>query len=309
MKAIERVPVTLSGLMLGCFALGNLLQSYGQGLRYGCGILASLLLLLLVMNFLMKPKKLWENLNNPVLGGILGTFSMGIMLLSGYLPVPALAQVVYWLGVALHIALILFFTVRHVFPFRIEKCYTSWFVVYCGIATASVVAPAFSAEAFGTFCFWFALIAFLVLVIPVTLNYRRNGYKEPLRHLVYIYAAPLSLCVAAYVQSVTPKNATFLLLLYMASILVYFWVLIQSVRYLSSPFYPSDAAYTFPFVISAIAAKQCMACMANLSMPQPWLESVVLIETVICVLLIARTYYRFMRFIFGSPMLQTGTSS
>lgn len=301
MKAFERVPVTLSGLMLGCFALGNLLQSYGEGLRIGCGILAGWLLVLLLINFIAKPDKLRENLNNPVLGGIVGTFTMGIMLLSGYLPAGAFARIVYYLGAGLHIALIVFFTIRHVFPFQIEKCYTSWFVVYCGIATASVVAPAFSAEAFGTVCFWFALIAFLVLVIPVSLNYKRNGYKEPLKHLVYIYAAPLSLCVAAYVQSVTPKNADFLLILYIVSVMVYLWVLIQSIRFLNSPFYPSDAAYTFPFVISAIAAKQTMACMAKLSMPQPWLNTIVLIETIICVLLIARTYYRFMRFIFAPP--------
>lgn len=44
-----------------------------------------------------------------------------------------------------------------------------------------------------------------------------------------------------------------------------------------------------------------MACMAKLSMPQPWLNELVLIETIICVLLIARTYYRFMRFIFAPP--------
>ena len=64
-------------------------------------------------------------------------------------------------------------------------------------------------------------------------------------------------------------------------------------------FYPSYAAFTFPFVISAIATKQTMACLANMGQPMPVLQYAVLIETVIAVVLVVYTYIRFMGFIFA----------
>ena len=42
--SIKRVPIPLCGVMLGLAALGNLLQSYSEGIRYVCGIAAGLLL-------------------------------------------------------------------------------------------------------------------------------------------------------------------------------------------------------------------------------------------------------------------------
>ena len=58
--------------------------------------------------------------------------------------------------------------------------------------------------------------------------------------------------------------------------------------------FPSYAAFTFPFVISAIASKQTMACAANMGHPMPFLQYVVLVETIIAVALVVYTYVRFM---------------
>lgn len=58
-------------------------------------------------------------------------------------------------------------------------------------------------------------------------------------------------------------------------------------------------AFTFPFVISAIASKQTMACAANMGHPMPFLQYVVLIETIIAAALVVYTYVRFMGAIFG----------
>lgn len=63
--------------------------------------------------------------------------------------------------------------------------------------------------------------------------------------------------------------------------------------------FPSYAAFTFPFVISAITSKQTMACAANMGHPMPFLQYVVLIETIIAVALVVYTYVRFMGAIFG----------
>lgn len=59
-----------------------------------------------------------------------------------------------------------------------------------------------------------------------------------------------------------------------------------------------NAAFTFPFVISAIATKQTMACLANMGQPMPVLKYVVLIETVLAVVFVVYTFIRFMGFLF-----------
>lgn len=56
--------------------------------------------------------------------------------------------------------------------------------------------------------------------------------------------------------------------------LLYLIVLTRLPRYLKMPFYPSWAAFTFPFVISVIGLKQAMACLAKMGAPMPVLQYV-----------------------------------
>ena len=56
--------------------------------------------------------------------------------------------------------------------------------------------------------------------------------------------------------------------------------------------------FTLPFVITAIALKQAMVCFNNLGHPMPYLQYVVLIETVIAVILVIFVYVSFIKFIF-----------
>lgn len=79
---------------------------------------------------------------------------------------------------------------------------------------------------------------------------------------------------------------------------LYIFSIVKAIGYLKLKFYPSYAAFTFPFVISAIATKQTMACLANMGQPMPVLKYVVLIETVIAVVFVVYTFIRFMGFLF-----------
>ena len=87
-------------------------------------------------------------------------------------------------------------------------------------------------------------------------------------------------------------------MLVLASIL-YVFALIKAIGYLKLKFYPSFAAFTFPFVISAIATKQTMACLANMKQPMPFLQYIVLIETIIAVIFVIYTFIRYMQFLFA----------
>lgn len=301
-EKIKKVPLPACGLMLGLAALGNLLQSYSEGIRYFCGILAAVLLILILLKLIIFPQMIKEDMKNPIMASVSGTFPMALMLLSTYVKL-FIGQGAYyiWLfAIALHIILIVYFTVKFILKLQLPKVFASYFIVYVGIVVASVTAPAYEKTNIGTAAFWFGFVTLILLMILVTYRYIKvKEVPEPARPLLCIYAAPTSLCIAGYIQSVTPKSYVFILVMLAIATVIYLFALIKAVGYLKLPFYPSYAAFTFPFVISAIASKQTMACAANMGKALPFLKYVVLLETIIAVIMVAYTFIRYMGFIFG----------
>lgn len=298
---IKKVPVPLCGVMLGTAALGNLLQSYSEGVRYVCGVVAGLLLVLVLLKWILFPKMVKEDLGNPIMASVAGTFPMALMLLSVYVK-PFIGQAAFYiwiLAILLHVALIIYFTVKFVVKLQMPKVFASYYIVYVGIAVASITAPAYEQLKIGAAAFWFGFVCLLALLVLVTIRYvKYPNVPDPAKPLICIYAAPISLCIAGYVQSVTPKSAGFLLGMFVVACVLYVFALVKAIGFLKMPFFPSYASFAFPFVISAIASKQTMACLANLGQPMPALQYVVLVETIIAVVFVAYVLVRFLKFIF-----------
>jgi exfoliative toxin A/B len=144
-------------------------------------------------------------------------------------------------------------------------------------------------------------VCLVALLVLVTARYVKvPNVPDPAKPLICIYAAPASLCLAGYVQSVTPKSYGFLLTLFAVATVLYIFGLVKAIGYLKLPFFPSYASFTFPFVISAIAAKQTMACLANMERPIPALQYVVLVETIIAVVFVVYVLIRYIQFLFAS---------
>jgi len=299
---IKKVPVPLCGVMLGLAALGNLLQSYGEGIRYACGVLAAFLLILVLLKLILFPQMIKEDMQNPIMASVAATFPMALMLLSTYVK-PFIGKVSFYiwiLAIILHVILIIYFTMKFMFKIQMPKVFASYFIVYVGIAVAAVTAPAYEQLGIGAATFWFGFVTLLLLLVLVTVRYvKYKEVPEPAKPLICIYAAPTSLCIAGYVQSVTPKSRSFLLTMLALATVLYVFAIIKAIGYLKLKFYPSYAAFTFPFVISAIASKQTMACLAKMEQPLPILKTVVLVETIIAVVFVLYTLIRFMSFIFS----------
>lgn len=299
---IKKVPIPFCGVMLGFAALGNLLQSYGEGIRYVCGIVAAFILVLVLLKLIMFPQMIKEDMQNPVMASVAGTFPMALMLLSTYIKpfIGAAAIYLWFFAIGLHIALIIYFTVKFILKLQMTKVFASYYIVYVGIAVAAVTAPAFEQLTVGAAAFWFGFVTLIALLILVTIRYTKYPQiPEPARPLICIYAAPTSLCITGYVQSVMPKSRTFLLAMLALATVLYIFALVKAVGYLKLQFYPSYAAFTFPFVISAIATKQTMACLANMGQPLPLLKPVVFVETVIAAAFVVYTFIRFIGFVFA----------
>lgn len=199
-NTIKKIPIPLCGVMLGLAALGNLLQSYSEGIRYICGILAAFLLILVLLKLIMFPQMVREDMKNPIMASVSGTFPMALMLLSVYVK-PFIGKAAYFiwlLAICLHIILIIYFTVKFLLKLQMPKVFASYFIVYVGIVVASVTAPAYEkAASIGTAAFWFGFVTLILLLILIT--YRYVKFKEvpdPAKPLICIYAAPTSLCIA-----------------------------------------------------------------------------------------------------------------
>lgn len=290
--------------MLGLAALGNLLQSYSEGIRYVCGIAAGLLLILILLKLILFPAAIKEDMKNPIMASVSGTFSMALMLLSAYVkPLIGPAAYYIWLfAIALHVVLIIYFTVKFIAKLQMPKVFASYYIVYVGIAVAAITAPAYEKLSIGSAAFWFGFVSLLVLLVLVTIRYvKYTEIPDPAKPLICIYAAPTSLCIAGYVQSVMPKSYGMLMAMFVLASVLYVFALVKAIGYFKLPFFPSYASFTFPFVISAIASKQTMACLANMERPIPALKYVVLIETVIAAIFVLYTLVRFLQFIFAGP--------
>ena len=57
---IKKIPIPICGVMLGAAALGNLLQSYSEGIRYVCGVFAAFLLILALLMFCQRFPQWWN---------------------------------------------------------------------------------------------------------------------------------------------------------------------------------------------------------------------------------------------------------
>lgn len=297
---LKKLPLPAAGLMLGCAALGNLLQSYSEGIRLVFGAISAIICILLILKLIMYPETFKEDMKNPIMASVSGTFSMGLMLLSGYLkPYVGNGAVYLWyFAILLHAVLIVYFTFKFILRLDIKKVFASYYIVYVGIVVASVSAPAFGKTGLGTGLFWFGFVTLVLLLVLV--SYRYIKYKEipePAKPLFCIYTAPVSLCLAGYIQSVDAKSKGFIAALAIVATIIYIMVLISLPKLLKLKFYPSYAAFTFPMVISAIAMKNTMAYLTKMNSPVPALKYIVVVETIIAAVLVVYTLIRYAMFV------------
>jgi len=300
MEKIKRVPLAISGVMLGMAALGNLVQSYGEGIRLIFGGVAFVLLLLLLCKAIFFPQVIKEEFSNPIGAGVTATFPMSLMLFSVYAKpfLPVIAFPLWCVAILLQVLLFLYFSKRYVLHFEEKNVHTVWFITYVGIVVASLTSPAYQMQPLGQGIFYFGFIALLILLVVVTKRYATLPVPEPAKPLMMIYAAPMALCTAGYNQAFAEKNQSFLLFLLLATSVLYLFALLKSISFLKLPFYPSYAAFTFPFVISAIATRQSGMVLGKMGMNLSFMQPVVLLETIIAAALTTYACLRFMEHIF-----------
>lgn len=311
-RLLQKLPIPIAGLMLGLAAAGNLVLSYGSAYRYFFGTFSSIILILLILKFVKMPKSISKGFKNPVVASVMPTFSMGIMILSTYLK-PFLSSVAFamWIcGFFLHITLMIYFTKEYILDFNIKKVFPSYFIVYVGIAAASITAPAYGLLWLGQYVFWFAFLAYLIL-LPIVL-YRIFVVKEilePALPTITILAAPASLCLAGYMNSFPEKNINLVYFLAIVALFKTFCVLIYLPKMLKIKFYPSYSAFTFPLVISGIALKLTNGFLVEAGKKISILNYIVKFEELISIAIVLYVLIKYTTFLLGKDLSQIKTKT
>lgn len=303
---IRKIPIPLCGLALGLASIGNLLATYSTYLKAACGFAAAGFLLMVLTKVVLFPAVIWESLQEPITASVSGTFSMSLMILSAYLAYfsKTAACFLWALGIAVHMLLIFWFSWKFMRRVKLQEIFASFYVVYVGIGAAAITAPAHHQNAIGSVFLYFSLAAFLALSIPITLRYiKYPAVPEPARPLFCIAAAPANLCLAGYLSCISEKSVLLTALLYSTGFLCYLAALKVLIACRKLPFYPSYAAFTFPFVINAIATEKTAAFLYG-SGPKPLFFTLAAnIELLIAVCLVSYVLYCYIRFLFGQPSL------
>lgn len=88
------------------------------------------------------------DMNDSVATSVSGTATMALILLAGYLKpfAESVAIILWYLGIVLHGALVVYFMAGFVCRLKITQIFASWYIVYVGIAVAAITASQFHAE-------------------------------------------------------------------------------------------------------------------------------------------------------------------
>lgn len=305
-EKIQMVPIPTAGVALGLAALGNLLAPYAEAAHVLCGALSAVLALMVLAKVVLYPSMIRDDFRNSILASVSATFMMTLMQLAGYLAPVAVAPAfgLWCAAVAAHFLLMGWFTARYIRRFQLKEVFPTYFICYVGIIVASVTSPSFGMEALGTVLFWFGFSCYLVLLGVVTVRYIKHEVPEGARPLFCIYAAPMSLSLAGYLAVTPNPNLVFVGVLAVLAQVLFAVVLFRLPKFLALKFYPSYAAMTFPFVITATALDKALTALVagGVAVPLlPLLEALVAVETVFATVMVFYVFFHFMKFLFGVP--------
>lgn len=309
---LKKLPLPVTGLMLGFAALGNLIQSYSQGIRNVFGLISFTILILILLKIIIFPKGVKEALENPLVASVFPTTSMTIMLFATYIKPfsGSLANLFWFIGLILHIMLMAWFTQKFVLKknYNIKKVFPSWFIPYVGIAVASVSAPAVGMQAIGRIIFWFALASFIIL-LPLVLKrvFIVKEIPEPALACMGILAAPASLCLAGYLNSFQLKNTAMVYSLLIVAQILYWGVILYLPKMLKLKFYPSFSGFTFPLVISGLGLKLSNGFLSKSGSPIAFLPILVNIEEILAILACLFVLIKYLGFLFIKENLQASS--
>ena len=297
MSLIKNIPIPVCGLILALLSLGNLSQDIHPYLRYLFGSIGIIFLILMVLKIIFYPNSIKKDFKNPVIVSSSGTFSMSLMILSTYIIQfsPSIAYAIWIIGIVLHILLMIYFTYHFIIRnFNISNVYPSYWIVFVGITMGAITSNVHGMNEIGFIFFIIGFISMLITLPLVIYRYLKHpNVPDANKPLICIFTAVLSILIVGYINSSQTMINEFLLALYLIACVFYIFALSKFIEYRNLEFYPSFAAFTFPFVISALATKGVMSKLGF----NVILDSILKIEIAIATVIVLYILIRYVKFL------------
>ena len=298
MNIIKNLPLAITGLILAILSLGKIFTDFSNIFF----IIGSLLIFLILLKLVLHFDAFNNELNNLIALSTFGTFSMALMLFSTYLktlfmPLSESIAIGIWiLGIIIHLSIFILFTKNYVLKnFDIENVFATWWIVYIGITMAAITAPAYNLQQYGFIFFGIGFILMIPTLILVSYRYLKfTAIEDKNKPFICIYTALLSILIVGYVNAMN-INGNFLSLIYLGAFIFYIFAIYHAIRLLvleRLEFMPSFSAFTFPFVISAIATGEAYKFF-GLGI----LNYLFYIQAIIALVLVIFVSYKYLRFL------------
>lgn len=284
MTFIKQIPIPLAGLILAIVSMGNYMIQQHQLPIIGNVIMwiAIVLIFLLTLRVLIDFNSIKSDFKNPIIASVAPTFTMATFGIAVYLhsfaPLELVSTLMWYAAIVLHLTFIGYFTYQFVIKhdLTLDSLYPSWFITYIGIGVITFTSPSFNLL-IGQIFLVLAMLNYVVLLPLMIYRLFKVAYSEkPTLPLLTILAAPTSLCLAGYITVVENPSVLFVGIALAVSQLLYLVALYFLPNIWKISFYPSFAAFTFPLVITVIAAT-----LANRILEIPHFHIVIVIEVII----------------------------
>ena len=158
----------------------------------------------------------------------------------------------------------------------------------------AITAHAHNLEEIGIIFFIVGFIA-MILTMPLII-YRYIKYTDipnGNKPLICIFTAVLSILIVGYINSFNTISNEFLMVMYIFACILYIFAFVKFIEYRNLKFYPSFAAFSFPFVISGLATKGVISKIG----PNIILNNILNIETVIATVIVAYVLMKYIKFL------------
>ena len=298
MNIIKNLPLAITGLILAILSLGKIFADFSSIFF----IIGSILIFLIFLKLVLHYDIFINELNTLITLSTFGTFSMALMLFSTYLkplflPLSqSIAFGIWILGIIIHLSILIIFTKNYVIKdFDIETVFFFFLIVYIGITMASITAPAHNLQQYGFIFFGVGFILMIPTLILISYRYLMfTAIDDKNKPFICIYTALFSILIVGYVNALT-INGNFLSIIYIGACIFYIFAIFHAIRLLiieRLKFMPSFSAFTFPFVISAIATGEAYKFFGF-----GVLNYLFYIQAIIALILVIYVSYKYMIFL------------
>ncbi|GHV76648.1 transporter [Spirochaetia bacterium] len=310
-EKLSGLPIAAVAAFMGAATLSNAWNSLGfPWIRNIIMCAAAVVWILFLCKILFAFKAVKSEYEKTVPMSLYGAFFMLLMILAMWLHtwIPGIAKPVFFVAVALHAIHILVFTFRNVLRgVKIETFLPCWFVTYNGIMVSTVVGFA-HLPGFGNIILYYGIAVYAVVIVFMVIRLVRSQVAPQFLHTTPVVIAPVSLCLASYLNVEASPRIDVIIILYVLLLVSVLYVLKKLPRYFAVPFNPGFAGLTFPMAIGCVASLRTSAWLGgNYGAWGPMVRQIAGVQVWLTTAIIAFVLFNFLRM--AARSMDAGTAS